>query len=420
MVSHEILGGMVHVYRRGGLTWQCSASLKGRQYRASTKETGLEQAKAFAEDWYLGLRGKLAAGLINTETTFAEAAQKFELEYSIITEGQRSPKWVEGHSIRLRLHLVPYFGKMGLSEISAGTVQDYRVHRISTSTTGKAPARSTLHDEVGTLRQVLKTAIRHKWLSHLPDLSPPYKTQGKVVHRPWFSPAEYKQLYEATRQRAKEPKNPHFRWEAEQLHDFVLFMGNTGLRPDEAKQLQHRDVSIVTDRDSGERILEIEVRGKRGIGWCKSMPGAVRPYERVRDRPKPQRGEKAANGKEAPLELPEPTDLVFPGNYLKMFNNLLDEQNLKLDRDEKPRTAYSLRHTYICLRLMEGADVYAIAKNCRTSVEMIEKFYAAHIKTTLDASVINSRKPKRNNRAHRSPKAAAPPPFHENRGSTAR
>ncbi|SCX92919.1 hypothetical protein SAMN03159288_00822 [Rhizobium sp. NFACC06-2] len=64
MASHEILGGKVNIYRRGGLTWHCSASLKGQQYRTSTKETGLEQAKAFAEDWYLGLRGKLAAGLI--------------------------------------------------------------------------------------------------------------------------------------------------------------------------------------------------------------------------------------------------------------------------------------------------------------------------------------------------------------------
>ncbi|UIK04832.1 hypothetical protein [Neorhizobium galegae] len=274
MASHEILGGLVQVYRRGGKAWHCSTSLKGRQYRSSTKETGLEQAKAFAEDWYLGLRGKLAAGVLKTETTFAEAAKKFEAEYGVITEGQRSPKWVEGHSIRLRLHLVPFFGKMGLSEISAGTVQDYRVHRISTTTTGRMPARSTLHDEVGTLRQVLKTAIRHKWLQHLPDLSPPYKTQGKISHRPWFSPAEYKQLYEATRENAKEPQNSHFRWEAEQLHDFILFMGNTGLRPDEAKQLQHRDVTIVEDPESRQRILEIEVRGKRG--WAGANPCPVR------------------------------------------------------------------------------------------------------------------------------------------------
>jgi predicted DNA-binding protein (UPF0278 family) len=35
----------------------------------------------------------------------------------------------------------------------------------------KPPARSTLHNEIVTLRQALKTAIRQGWLDHLPDLS---------------------------------------------------------------------------------------------------------------------------------------------------------------------------------------------------------------------------------------------------------
>jgi hypothetical protein len=48
------------------------------------------------------------------------------------------------------------------------------------------------------------------------------------------------------------------------------------------------------------------------------------------------------------------------------------------------KKAEDLRHT-LCLLLMEGADIYEIAKNCRTSVEMIEKYYAAHLKTNLDA-----------------------------------
>ena len=74
----------------------------------------------------------------------------------------------------------------------------------------------------------------------------------------------------------------------------------------------------------------------------------------------------------------------------------MDEQKLKFDREGQRRTAYSLRHTYICLRLMEGADIYQIAKNCRTSVEMIEKYYASHIKNRLDAAAINIRRPKPN------------------------
>ena len=43
---------------------------------------------------------------------------------------------------------------------------------------------------------------------------------------------------------------------------------------------------------------------------------------------------------------------------------------------------------------MEGADIYQIAKNCRTSVEMIEKYYASHIKTLINAAAVNVRRRK--------------------------
>jgi hypothetical protein len=45
---------------------------------------------------------------------------------------------------------------------------------------------------------------------------------------------------------------------------------------------------------------------------------------------------------------------------------------------------------------MEGADIYQIAKNCQTSVETLEKYYPAHIKTSLDAAAINVVRKKRN------------------------
>ncbi len=65
-----------------------------------------------------------------------------------------------------------------------------------------------MHDEVATLRPVLKTAIFHARLAHLPNL-PPNKTQGPVVHLPTSNPAEYERLYTATREYAKNPPQPH-------------------------------------------------------------------------------------------------------------------------------------------------------------------------------------------------------------------
>lgn len=380
MADHELMGGRLHVYKRdGGRFWQCSTFLGGHNHRISTKEEGLPQAKDFAEDWYLELRGKHKRGEIRFGKTFREAAEQFTREYEIITQGQRNPQYVKEHGRRLANHLLPFFGDTLLVEITPGTVQEYRIHRLekAKATRGKPPARNTMHQEIVTLRHVLKTANRHGWLPYLPDLSEPYKTSGKISHRAWFSPEEYKKLYTATRRRSQNPKRSRFAWESAQIHDYVLFMANTGLRPDEAARLEFRDVAIVTDEATGERILEIEVRGKRGVGYCKSTTGAVAPFQRLK-----QRNQK------------EETDRLFPVNHHTLFNNILDEEKLKFDREGNRRTAYSLRHTYICLRLMEGADIYQIAKNCRTSVEMIEKYYASHIKTSLDAAAINVRRSK--------------------------
>ncbi|QBF30058.1 site-specific integrase [Thalassococcus sp. S3] len=376
MGKHTILGGKVHIYRREGSSkWQCASFLAGRNRRASTKTDSLSLAKDFAEDWYLTLRGKLRDGEIHGEKTFKHAAEKFMAEYEALTNGERNPRWVQDHYRRIRLHLIPFFGEMALSTINGGTVQDYRIARINVAEDRKPPSRSTLHHETVTLRQVLKTAVRQGWLTHVPDVSAPYKASGKIVHRAWFSPDEYKKLYEATRANIKQAKGERNKYLAEQLHDKILFMANTGIRPDEANWLEYRDVEIVEDEATGETILEIEVRGKRGVGYCKSTTGAVRPFQRMLER-----------------NNPDPMERLFAYDHKKQFNRILEDTGLKFDRQGNRRALYSLRHSYISFRLLEGADIYQIAKNCRTSVEMIEKHYAVHLKNSLDAAAINVRK----------------------------
>ena len=375
---HQLLDGKVQIYRRQGSPhWQCACSIAGRQHRASTREESLARAKDVAQDWYLSLLGKLRSGELKAGKTFAEAADRFIDEFAIVTQGERSPIYVRGHRDRIAKHLNPFFGRMLLADITAGKVMDYRIARMKSGREGQPPSRSTLHQEIVCLRQVLKTANRHGWLDRLPDLSTPYRASQKIAHRAWFTPEEYKLLYGATREWSRNPKKEAWREASALLHDFVLFMANTGLRPDEALRLQYRDVAVVNDQATRDRILEIAVRGKRGVGWCKSMPGAVTPFERLQTR--------SGGG---------PTERVFTKFPREVFNAVLAELDLKVDREGRRRSAYSLRHTYISMRLMEGADIYQVAKNCRTSVEMIETYYAAHIKDLIDASAINVRKPR--------------------------
>ena len=396
MAEHLLMGGKLHVYKRDNSRyWQCSTYLGGKNRRTSTQEEGIAQAKDFAEDWYLELKGKHKRGEIREGKTFGDVAPQFVREFTLMTAGQRNAHYVKQQSTRLNKYLIPFFGGKLLSEITPTLVQEYRIdrHLKTVEKRGKPPARQTINQEIVTLRHVLKTANRNGWLPFLPDISEPFQSSRKISHRAWFSPEEYKALFTATRERAQNPKQPQYAWECAQLHDYVLFMANTGLRPDEAARLEFRDVAIVTDDATGERILEIEVRGKRGVGYCKSTTGAVVPFQRLKNRERPLTKEEKLAGKQA--EKPKLNDPVFPITHHRLFTKILIETNLRVDRQGNPRTSYSLRHTYICLRLMEGADIYQIAKNCRTSVEMIEKFYASHLKNSLDAAAINVRKPKK-------------------------
>lgn len=79
------------------------------------------------------------------------------------------------------------------------------------------------------------------------------------------------------RGRIKKNKGTGKQWASGQLPDYILFRANTGLGPDEANNLEFRDVKLVGDEATGlKRSCSIEVRGKRGIGSCKSMANAVR------------------------------------------------------------------------------------------------------------------------------------------------
>jgi hypothetical protein len=61
------------------------------------------------------------------------------------------------------------------------------------------------------------------------------------------------------------------------------------------------------------------------------------------------------------------------------FNYVLDKAGLKKSDGETPRTLYSLRHSAVMFALYEtDIDTFTLAKNCRTSEQMIERFYASH------------------------------------------
>jgi hypothetical protein len=215
------------VYRReGSRRWQCAVFIGGVNHRQSTRQTNLAAAFDFAKDWYLDRvaderlkqRGIELPGVSEPKPkslapakpkskaskakaadktpTFREAAKAFVAEYQVITHGERNACYVANKSSHLDNHLLPFLGDRPVTEVTAGVIQDYRVHRLTPPKEEevtkpirlrrgerrkprrkwKRPARATLHSEMVTLRQVLKTANRKGWIAGLPDMSAPYKS----------------------------------------------------------------------------------------------------------------------------------------------------------------------------------------------------------------------------------------------------
>ena len=78
----------------------------------------------------------------------------------------------------------------------------------------------------------------------------------------------------------------------------------------------------------------------------------------------------------------------------KHFRNLLEKTNLRKGSLGQNRSLYSLRHTAITFRLLygNGIDLLTLARNARTSVEMIERFYASNLTPEMNIGMLQSRR----------------------------
>lgn len=76
------------------------------------------------------------------------------------------------------------------------------------------------------------------------------------------------------------------------------------------------------------------------------------------------------------------------------FRRILEAAGLRKGARGQNRTLYSLRHTAITFRLLygQGIDLLTLAKNARTSVEMIEKFYASELNPEMNVAMLQSRR----------------------------
>jgi len=154
------------------------------------------------------------------------------------------------------------------------------------------------------------------------------------------------------------------------LHDWLLIMANSGMRPTEAKNLRWKDVEYITDAE-GSLIVSLWVRGKGKRRQLIAQPRTRLYLNRLRERTSFSNDEDPVfcNDEGIPIE-----------SFKKGFDALLKDAGLLHDRYSEKRAPYSLRHTYATFALIYGrVSVYTLAVNMGTSVAMIEKHYG-HVK----------------------------------------
>jgi integrase len=182
----------------------------------------------------------------------------------------------------------------------------------------------------------------------------------------------------------------------EDLRRLIVFMVNSYIRPTDIKFMQHKHVDVVKGRNLFLRLRLPPTKGHSDP--ITTMPKAVDTYNTLKQH-------HLATGQ---ISKDHAEDYVFLPQYksnrdyaLKQLQRqweiLMHETGLGTSASGEERTLYSLRHTCIMWRLMlgDGVNTLALARNARTGVDMIDRFYAKPLSGEMNVAMLQSRRRKR-------------------------
>jgi site-specific recombinase XerD len=366
--------------------WYAGFYHKGKFIRKSTETDWKKHALKIAEEWFLQNQVRISSGepLESTNKLFRNAIKFVQEDMQVKNNSQAYQK-----SLMTLLgetyYIHQFFGRIPVEKISSSTWDDYRLFLYRKRSEEGKPQLSekSIHQHKIAVQRVLKSARKKGWTQELvrfEDIDRP--KQETTIPRIFFNLDEYRILLQASRANVKYHKesSPNKgRWlnDALEQHDFILWMANTGMRVGEAMQLEFRHVRIVERQilvngksQQQEVCLFTVTKGKRGAGEeAESFIGGPGVFRRICER----RGIKDPKTSK---------ELLFEKRHTYGFARLLKDCRLDEDSYGRKRDFVSLRHTYIVFRLQQGADIYDIARNTRTSVPIIQKHYARFFKKT--------------------------------------
>lgn len=396
--------------------------------RRSTKEIDKRKAIAFAKNFYDEINLKRLTGEALTPHTVSKFALCADAMLTA-QEGRRERGEISQTShdndvLRMRKHIKPFFGNFDVKDITYKRIEDFLGHIAKE---GLAPA--TLNYYLGIIKKVLTYAQLRGLLSTIPSFP---KVKKNDSPRGWFTTKEYRRLCKGAKQLAgkafilkrsekKTEKDNLLYWLREGAKDkrkgvqirrlvipqdllnVITFMVNSFIRPTDLKIMRHKHVSVINE--GGRHFLRLNLPKTKGHDTpIVTMQKAIEVYQRQFDATIPNTDTKGrVLSREKRISLAKDTYVFLPNEQNRdkalkdlqiYFSLLANHLGLKEGPNSEERTLYSLRHTCIMYRLMygQGIDLLTLARNARTSPEMIDRFYARHLHGEMNLELIQSRR----------------------------
>ena len=176
----------------------------------------------------------------------------------------------------------------------------------------------------------------------------------------------------------------------------ISFMVYSFVRPTDIKNIKHRHIEIRSNEDNEEYLFMQLPESKKHNKPIISMPKATEIYKQLRQRRIDELEDKTTKIDNDYVFMPDQETRTYAYTKLtRQFDVVLDVAGLRVAADGSDRTLYSLRHTSLMHRLLNGGPVDAIilAKNARTSVEMLDRFYLSKIENDKHRQELHAKKP---------------------------